>query len=75
MKTQEHVEAALKRYEQLLEENQRTVDFEETFLKASSFMDNKEAYVVSAIKWYEASMAVASCQRLIKNCKWILDNE
>lgn len=75
MKVQEQVEAALKKYEQLLDENQRIVDFEETFLKANSFMDNKEAYVVSAIKWYEASLAVASCQRLIKNCKWILDNE
>lgn len=75
MKVQEQVEAALKKYEQLLEENQRIYDWEDDFLTANRFVDNKEAYVVSAIKWYEASLAIASCKRLIKNCKWILDIE
>ena len=75
MKTQEQVEAALKKYQQLLDENQQIMDFEETFLKASSFMDNKECYIQSAIKYHEAELAVASCKRLIKNCKWILDIE
>lgn len=75
MKTQEQVQAALKKYQQLLDENQRIVDFEEAFLKASSFMDNKEAHIIAAVKYYQASKAVASCERLIKNCKWILDIE
>lgn len=75
MKTQEQIEAALKKYEQLLVENQQIMDFEETFLKASSFIDNKEYYIQSAKKYHEAEIAVASCHRLIKNCKWILDIE
>ena len=75
MKTNEQVEKALAKYQQLLDENQRIVDFEETFLKAYSFMDNKECYIQSAKRYHDAEIAVASCQRLIKNCKWILDIE
>ncbi len=75
MKTQEQIEKALAKYKQLLEENQDKMDFEETFLKASSFMDNKECYIQSVKKYHEAELAVASCERLIKNCKWILDIE
>lgn len=75
MKTKEQVEAALKKYQQLLEENQQIMDFEETFLKASSFMENKQCYIQSVKKYHEAEIAVASCHRLIKNCKWILDIE
>lgn len=69
------MEAALAKYQKLLEENQRKMDFENTFLEAHSFMEDKEAYVISAVRYYHASLAVASCQRLIKNCKWILDME
>ena len=75
MKTNEQVEKALAKYQQLLDENQRLHDFEDDFLKTHNFMQDKEAYVVAAIKWYESGLAVASCQRLIKNCKWILDIE
>lgn len=75
MKTKEQVEAALAKYQKLLEENQQIMDFEEVFLKSSSFMNNKECYIQSAKKYHEAEIAVASCQRLIKNCKWILDIE
>ena len=75
MKTKEQVETALKKYQQLLEKNQRIRDFEDDFLQGHDFMQDKVAHVVSAIKWYEANVAIASCERLIKNCKWILDIE
>ena len=75
MKTQEQIEAALKKYQQLLEENQAKMDFEESFLTASEFMKDKETYVQSVKRYHEAEKAVFACQKLIKNCRWILDIE
>ena len=75
MKTQEQVERALETYQRMLEENQAKMDFEKTFLEASTFMENKECYIQSAIKYHEAEKIVYACEKLIKNCKWILDIE
>lgn len=75
MKTQEQIEAALKKYQTLLEENLMKMEFEESFLAASSFMDNKEVYTQSVIRYHEAQRAVFACEKLIKNCRWILDIE
>lgn len=59
----------------MLEDNQRIMDFEEQFLQASTFMQDKDCYVQSVKKYHEAEKIVYACQKLIKNCKWILDNE
>ena len=75
MKNQETIEKALAKYQELLEKNQQIKDFEETFLESNAFMDNKEAYIISAVKYYQADLAITACNKLIKNCKWILDIE
>lgn len=75
MKTQEQIEAAIKKYEEMRDANQKIMDFEAVFLDANSFMDNREEYVVSAQKYHKAELIVYACEKLIKNCKWILDIE
>lgn len=75
MKTQEQVEAALKKYEQMLEEFNHTKDFAEEFLKGEEFYKDKEAYVVTAVRYFNTTMNARACEKLIKNCKWILDIE
>jgi len=75
MKTKEQIERALETYQRMLEENQAKMDFESQFITASEFMENKECYIQSAKKYHEAEKIVYACQKLIKNCKWILDIE
>ena len=75
MKTQEQIEKALAGYQQMLEANKKVMDFEDTFLQASSFMEDKDTYIQSVIKYHRAEMVVFACEKLIKNCKWILDIE
>lgn len=75
MKTQEQIEAAIKKYKQMLEDNKRKMDFAEDFLTASRFKDNKELYVKTAKEYHEAELIVYACEKLIKNCEWILDIE
>ncbi len=75
MKTPEQIEAALKKYEEMRDTNQQIMDFEAVFLDATSFMDNREQYIISAKKYHEAELIVYACEKLIKNCKWILDIE
>lgn len=75
MKTQEQIEKALKKYEELLEKNQQTLDFELQFIEGSTFMGDKITYADSVRKYHEAEKNVFACEKLIKNCKWILDIE
>lgn len=75
MKTQEQIEAALKKYEEMRDTNQRIMDFEDDFMKAHALMEDKKPYVESAIKYHEAELIVYACEKLIKNCRWILDIE
>lgn len=75
MKTQEQVEAALAKYQEMLEANKKTMEFEGAFLDGAAFMDNKEVYISSAIKYHKAELVVFACEKLIKNCKWVLDIE
>lgn len=75
MKTQEQIEKALAGYKQMLDTNKKVMDFEETFLTASSFMDDKDTYIQSIMKYHNAQLVVFACEKLIKNCKWILDIE
>ena len=75
MKTKEQIEAALAKYQQMLEANQQVLDFEETFLSAGVFMSDKETYIQSVLKYHRAELVVFACEKLIKNCKWILDIE
>ena len=75
MKTQEQIEKALAKYQEMLDTNNRVIDFEDTFLSAASFMQDKETYIQSIIKYHRAELAAFACEKLIKNCKWILDIE
>lgn len=75
MKTKEQIERALKGYQKMLEDNQRIMDFEDDFMKAHALMEDRKSYIESAIKYHEAEKIVYACQKLIKNCKWILDIE
>lgn len=75
MKTKEQIESAIKKYKKMLEDNQRIVDFEDTFLQASVFMEDKNTYMDSVRKRHEAELIVYACEKLIKNCEWILDIE
>lgn len=75
MKTQEQIEKALKKYEEMLEDNKRKMDFELQFIEGSTFMEDKITYADSARKYYEAEKNVYACEKLIKNCRWILDIE
>lgn len=75
MKTQEQVEAALAKYQQMLEQNKQIMDFEEKFITAGAFMEEKEVYIQSVKKYHKAELNVYACEKLIKNCKWILDLE
>lgn len=75
MKTQEQIEAAIKKYEEMRDTNQKIMDFEEVFLDANAFMENRAEYILSAKKYHKAELIVYACEKLIKNCKWILDIE
>ena len=67
--------AAIKKYEDMRDVNQKIMDFEGKFLEAGAFMEHKEVYVQSAEKYHKAELVVYACEKLIKNCKWILDIE
>lgn len=75
MKTQEQIEIALKKYEEMRDANQKIMDFEREFIKAGAFMEHTELYIQSAEKYHKAELVVFACEKLIKNCKWILDIE
>lgn len=75
MKTKEQIESALNKYQSMLQLNKGIMEFEEDFMKANSFMNNRDAYVASVHKYHEAELNVYACEKLIKNCKWILDIE
>lgn len=75
MKTQEYVEKAIAKYQKMFDDNKYIMDFEDDFLKSNTYMDNKQAYIISAVKYYEASLICSACEKLIKNCRWILDIE
>ena len=75
MKTQEQIETALAKYQEMLDTNKQIMDFEHAFLESAAFMDNKECYIESVIKYHKAELVVFACEKLIKNCKWILDIE
>ena len=75
MKTQEQVEKALAQYKSMQEDSQRKMMFAEDFMRASSFMDNKELYVKTVKEYHQAELVNYACEKLIKNCKWILDIE
>ena len=67
--------AAIKKYEDMRDVNQKIMEFEGTFLDAGAFKEHKEVYVQSAEKYHKAELVVYACEKLIKNCKWILDIE
>ena len=75
MKTQEQIEKALEKYQQMLDDNKAKMEFESQFITASEFMEDKECYIQSVKRYYEAEKIVFACERLLKNCKWILDIE
>lgn len=75
MKTQEQVEKALEKWQNMLDANKRIMDWETDFMKAHSFMDDRAAYLQSATRYHEAEMVAYACEKLITNCKWILDIE
>lgn len=75
MKTQEQIEKALKQYQSMQEDSQRKMMFAEDFMRASSFMDNKELYIKTIQEYHQAELVNYACEKLIKNCKWILDIE
>lgn len=75
MKTQEQIEAAIKKYKQMLEDNKRIMDFEDDWMKANSIINDRDGYIISAHKYHEAELIVYACEKLIKNCEWILDIE
>lgn len=75
MKTREQVEAALKKYEEMRDTNQKIMDFEGAFLDGAAFMEHKECFIESAVKYHKAELVVFACEKLIKNCKWLLDIE
>lgn len=67
--------AAIKKYEEMRDTNQKIMDFEGKFLEAGAFMEHKEVYIQSAEKYHKAELIVYACEKLIKNCNWILDIE
>lgn len=73
MKTQEQIEAALNKYKEMLEKFEHTKEFAETFLNGEEFYKDKEAYIVTAVRYFNSTMNAHACEKLIKNCKWILD--
>lgn len=75
MKTQEQIEKALKKYEEMLEDNKHKMGFELQFIEGSTFMEDKITYADSVRKYHEAEKNMYACEKLIKNCKWILDIE
>lgn len=75
MKTQEQIEAAIKKYKEMRDTNQRIMNFEDDWMKAHSVINDRDSYIVSAHKYHEAELIVYACEKLIKNCKWILDIE
>ena len=75
MKTQEQIEAVIKKYKQMLEDNKRIMDFEDDWMKLNSFLQDKDSYVASAHRYHDAELIVYACEKLIKNCEWILDIE
>ena len=75
MKTQEQIENAIKKYQSMLEDSQRAMAFAEDFMNASSFMAHKECYIKTAQEYHQAELIAYACEKLIKNCNWILDIE
>lgn len=75
MKTKEQVEKALAKWQKLLEEQKQIMEFEEQFITAGAFMEDKATYVQSVKKYHEAEKICFACEKLITHCKWILDIE
>lgn len=75
MKTQDQIEKALSKYQSMLDSYRHIMEMEEKFLEAGEFMEHKDVYIQSARRYHEAELVVCACEKLIKNCKWILDIE
>lgn len=95
MKTQEQIERALKKYEEMLKENKRKFDYEDDWIKV--FYESKDmkeisdhwfdpewankkkellyCHIETLSNYFKAEKNVYACEKLIKNCKWILDIE
>ena len=54
MKTKEQVEKALAKWQKLLEEQKQIMEFEEQFITAGAFIEDKATYVQSVKRYHEA---------------------